>query len=102
MVPAKFRQCRRPHQNQSPRSRRHRTRCHRPGRLQITMCASSLSRQLLLNKITSNEVNCFVDLDRLWELAIGLQIPGLVSRVLQDDVSLSVLELRISKGAQRQ
>ena len=48
MVPAKFRQCRRPHQNQSPRSRRHRTRCHRPGRLQITMITSNLSRQLLL------------------------------------------------------
>ena len=68
MGPAKFRQCRLPRQNQSPRSRRHRTRCHRPGRLQITMYTSKLSRQLLQN-ITSNEVNSFVDLDRLWELA---------------------------------
>ena len=69
MAPAKFRQYRRPRRSQSPRSQRHRTRCHRPGRLQLTMCASNLSRQLLLNKITSNEVNSFVDLDRLWELA---------------------------------
>ena len=51
MVPAKFRQCRRPHQSQSPRSRRHRTRCHRRGRLQITMYKSNLSRQLILRKL---------------------------------------------------
>ena len=48
MAPAKFRQYRRPRRSQSPRSRRHRTRYHRPGRLQITMYTSNLSRQLQL------------------------------------------------------
>ena len=50
----------------------------------------------------SSELDGLVDLDRLRELAIGLQIPGLVSRVLQDNVSLGVLELRMSRCAQRQ
>merc|ERR1719180_645891 len=39
----------------------------------------------------STKLDGLVDLDRLGELAVGLQVPRLVCRVLQDHVGLSVL-----------
>ena len=45
----------------------------------------------IIVKVSANKVHCVSDLDRLWELSVRLEVPGLVSAVLQDDVSLGVL-----------
>jgi len=37
------------------------------------------------------KLNGLVDLDRLWKLAVGLQVPRLIRRVLENHVSLRVL-----------
>lgn len=42
-------------------------------------------------EISANKVDCLVDLDGLWELAVRLQVARLVRRVLEDHVSLRVL-----------
>jgi len=42
-------------------------------------------------QISSNKVDRLIDLDGLGELAIGLEVSGLVRRVLLDHVSLGVL-----------
>merc|ERR1719468_1448871 len=42
-------------------------------------------------QISSDKVDRLIDLDGLWELAVRLEVSGLVRRVLLDHVSLSVL-----------
>ena len=42
-------------------------------------------------QISSDKVDRLIDLDGLWKLAIGLEVSGLVRRVLLDHVSLGVL-----------
>ena len=42
-------------------------------------------------QISSDKVDRLIDLDGLWKLAIGLEVSGLVCRVLLDHVSLGVL-----------
>ena len=42
-------------------------------------------------EVASDEVDSISDLDGLWELPIGLEVPGLISAVLQDDISLGIL-----------
>ena len=43
----------------------------------------------------SSKLDGLVDLDRLGELAVGLQVPRLVCRVLQDHVRLGVLQSKV-------
>ena len=42
-------------------------------------------------QISSDKVDRLIDLDGLWKLAIGLEVSGLVRRVLLDHVSLGIL-----------
>ena len=42
-------------------------------------------------KVTTNEIHCLVDLDRLGKLAVGFQVPGFISRVLENHISFGVL-----------
>ena len=42
-------------------------------------------------EVASDKVDSVSDLDGLWKLAVGLEVPGLISAVLQDDISLGIL-----------
>jgi len=42
-------------------------------------------------QVSSNKVDCFVDLDRLGELAVRLQVPCFISRVLKNHISFGIL-----------
>ena len=42
-------------------------------------------------QVAANKVHSISDLDGLWELPVGLEVPSLVSAVLKDDVRFGIL-----------